>query len=150
MPEIYKTKIIKLLKHADYSPMKLSRLAKALGVSSEDYPQFKTAFQQLRRAGHVVIGSANQVNLPPMSGRIVGTFRANQRGFGFVVPLEPNAHGDLFVPAKATNSAMMPNRSRGRELSFDTEESPVRGVLGQSVYWANHALPPNPAENRPG
>ena len=106
MPEIYKTQIIKLLKHADYSPMKLSRLAKVLGVSSKDYPQFKSAFQQLRQAGQVVIGSANMVNLPPMSGRIVGTFRANARGFGFVIPLEPNSHGDLFVPAKATNGAM--------------------------------------------
>ncbi|GAF86942.1 unnamed protein product, partial [marine sediment metagenome] len=45
MPEIYKERIIKLLKHRDYTPLKLARLAKALGVSSEDYPQFKFAFE---------------------------------------------------------------------------------------------------------
>jgi ribonuclease R len=106
MPEVFKKRIIKLLKHPDYTPLKLAPLARALGVSSEDYPQFKLAFDQLRRAGHVVIGARNLVSLPPLSGRIIGTFRANPKGFGFVTPLEPNLHGDLFIPPSATAEAM--------------------------------------------
>ena len=106
MPEIYKKRIVQLLKHSDYTPLKLAQLAKALGVSSEDYPEFKAAFEEMRRAGHVVMGERNLVSLPAMSGRIIGTFRANARGFGFVTPLEPNAHGDLFVPPSATAEAM--------------------------------------------
>jgi ribonuclease R len=86
--------------------LKPAPLAKALGVSSEDYPQFKLAFEELHRAGHVVIGAKNLVSLPPLSGRIIGTFRANPRGFGFVTPLEPNSHGDLFIPPSATAEAM--------------------------------------------
>jgi len=106
MPEVFKKRIIKLLKHPDYTPLKLAPLAKALGVSSEDYPQFKAAFEELRRAGHVVIGARNLVSLPPLSGRIIGTFRANPKGFGFVTPLDPNTHGDLFIPPGATAKAM--------------------------------------------
>jgi ribonuclease R len=106
MPEIFKKRIVKLLKHSDYTPVKLSQLAKALGVSSEDYPQFKVAFDQLRQAGHVVIDAGNLVMLPSLAGRIVGTFRANPKGFGFVTPLEPNSHGDLFIPPDATADAM--------------------------------------------
>ena len=106
MPEIYKKRIVQLLKHSDYTPLKLAQLAKALGVSSEDYPEFKAAFEEMRRAGHVVMGERNLVSLPAMSGRVIGTFRANARGFGFVTPLEPNAHGDLFVPPSATAEAM--------------------------------------------
>jgi len=106
MPEIFKERIIKLLKHPDYTPLKLAPLAKALGVSSEDYPQFKLAFEELRRAGHVVIGARNLVSLPPLSGRIIGTFCANPRGFGFITPLEPASHGDLFIPPDATAKAM--------------------------------------------
>jgi ribonuclease R len=41
-----------------------------------------------------------------MAGTITGTFRANPRGFGFVTPLEPNAHGDLFIPPNATGRAI--------------------------------------------
>ncbi|MHC4322984.1 MAG: RNB domain-containing ribonuclease [Planctomycetota bacterium] len=106
MPEIFKNQIIKLLKHTDYEPLKLAQLAKALGISSEDYPDFKDAFDQLRHAGHVVIGARNLVSLPSLSGQIVGTFRANPRGFGFIVPLEPNSHGDLFIPPTAKADAI--------------------------------------------
>jgi len=106
MPDIYKRKIVKLLKHSDYTPLKLAQLAKVLGVSAENYPQFKLAFEELRRAGHIVLGERNLVSFPAMSGRIIGTFRANPKGFGFITPLEPNAHGDLFVPPNATAEAM--------------------------------------------
>jgi len=106
MPEIFKERIIKLLKHADYKPQKLAQLAKALGVSSGDYPQFKAAFGQLRQAGHVIIGAGNSVTLPSLAGQIVGTFRANPKGFGFVIPREPNSHGDLFIPPDNTSDAM--------------------------------------------
>ncbi len=106
MPEIYKEQIIKFLKHRDYTPLKLARLAKALGVSSEDYPEFKSAFDELRRAGRVIIGAGNLVKLPPLSGQIIGTFRANPKGFGFVTPLEANSQGDLFIPPSATADAM--------------------------------------------
>jgi ribonuclease R len=106
MPEIFKEKIIKLLKHADYEPLKLPQLAKALKIRPEDYPQFKAAFEQLRQVGHVMIGTGNLITLPAMSGQIIGTFRANPRGFGFVKPLEPNSHGDLFIPPNATAEAM--------------------------------------------
>jgi len=106
MPEIFKNQIIKLLKHTDYEPLKLSQLAKTLDVSPEDYQEFKDAFDQLRGAGHVVVGARNLVSLPALAGQIVGTFRANPRGFGFIVPLEPNSHGDLFIPPDSTASAM--------------------------------------------
>lgn len=106
MPEKFKHQILRFLKHRDYTPLKLRSLAKALGVPDEDYEQFKIAFEDLRRSGHVVIGSKNLISLPPISGKIVGTFRANPKGFGFVIPLEPNAHGDLFIPPGSTAEAM--------------------------------------------
>ncbi|MHC4394787.1 MAG: ribonuclease R [Planctomycetota bacterium] len=106
MPEVFKRKIVKLLKHSDYKPVKLAQLAKALDVSSQDYPKFKSAFDQLRTAGRVIIGPGNLVSLPAMAGQIIGTFRANPKGFGFVTPLELNTHGDLFIPPPATAGAM--------------------------------------------
>ncbi len=106
MAEIYKNRIIKLLKHSDYEPLKLGQLAKALGVSSEDYPHFKDSFEQLRQAGHVVIGAKNLISLPSLAGQIIGTFRANPKGFGFVIPREANAHGDLFIPPDDSAEAM--------------------------------------------
>ncbi len=106
MPTVFRERILKLLKNADYSPLKLAHLAKALGVESDAYPEFKAAFDELQRAGHVIIGSGNLVTLPAMAGQVVGTFRANPKGFGFVVPEQVNAHGDLFIPPGKTADAM--------------------------------------------
>ena len=106
MPNVFRERILKLLKHTDYSPLKVAHLAKALGVESDAYPEFKLAFDELRRAGHVIIGSGNLVTLPAMAGQVVGTFRANPKGFGFIVPQQVNAHGDLFVPPGKTADAM--------------------------------------------
>ncbi len=106
MAEVFKKRIVKLLRHSDYEPLKLAQLAKALGVSSENYEHFKAEFDQMRRAGHVVIGAKNLISLPSLSGQIVGTFRANPKGFGFITPLETNTHGDLFIPPDSTAEAM--------------------------------------------
>jgi ribonuclease R len=108
MPQVYKDRILKFLKREEYQPLKVAQLAKSLGVGVGDdaYTEFKAAFDELRRAGHIVIGSGNLVVLPAMAGQVVGVFRANPKGFGFVCPLEPNAHGDLFIPPDATADAM--------------------------------------------
>jgi ribonuclease R len=106
MPRVYKERILKFLRHPEYRPLKLPQLARSLGVEDDAYQQFRQAFDELRQAGHVVIGGGNLIMLPAMAGQIVGRFRANPKGFGFVVPLEPNAHGDLFIPPDETADAM--------------------------------------------
>ncbi|MGE5297477.1 MAG: ribonuclease R [Solirubrobacterales bacterium] len=106
MPQVYKDRILKFLKREEYQPLKLAHLAKALGVADDAYSVFKVAFDELRRAGHIVIGPGDLITLPAMATQVVGVFRANPKGFGFVCPLEPNAHGDLFIPPDATADAM--------------------------------------------
>ncbi len=106
MTETFKKRIIEILKHPEYEPVKLAQLSKVLGVSSQDYQAFKSAFDQLHKAGHVIIGAGNLVVSPSLAGQIIGTFRANPKGFGFVTLLEPDVHGDLFIPPDATANAM--------------------------------------------
>jgi len=117
MVDVYKERILQHLKHGDYRPVKPAQLAKALGVRSADYDGFEAAFEQLRQAGRVVMGARNLVSLPAMSGRIIGTFRANPRGFGFVSPLEANSHGDLFIAPGRTADAMTGDVVVARVLS---------------------------------
>ncbi len=57
----------------------------------------------MRSPGRVVWDAsapgARLIRLPALGNRVIGTFRQTSRGFGFVIPDEPNAHGDLFIPA---------------------------------------------------
>ena len=106
MTEAYKTQILKFLSRPGCGPMKLSALGKSLGVPQANWAQFHAAFKELRQSGKIVIGAKNLITLPAMSGRVIGKFRANQRGFGFVIPLEPTSTGDLFVSSRDTAGAM--------------------------------------------
>ena len=106
MLEVLKQRILKILKHRDYKPLKLAQLSRALGVEAADYPEFKRAFDELHGAGQVVIGAGNFIVLPSVTSQIIGTFRSNPKGFGFVIPLEANIHGDLFIPPDSTAGAM--------------------------------------------
>jgi len=86
--------------------MKLAALGKSLGVPEANWSEFHAAFKELRQAGKIVTGAKNLITLPAVSGRIVGTFRANPRGFGFVIPLEPTSNGDLYIGPQDTAGAM--------------------------------------------
>jgi len=82
------------------------RLAEAIGLGGDQYQDFQAALEQLRNGGQIAIDSRKAVSLPAIPNRVIGTFRANQRGFGFIIPLEPNAQGDLYVAPDDTAGAM--------------------------------------------
>ncbi len=107
MPERYKEVILKhLSQREDQPPLKPRQLARRIGIPDEDYGTFREAVKELRDSGRIVLGSRNALTLPEMGDRITGRFRPNPKGFGFVIPEEPNAHGDLFIPPDNKNGAL--------------------------------------------
>jgi ribonuclease R len=120
MPQRYAEAIIKYLSSRGYQPLKPRQLARQMGVAEADYDTFRTAVKILRDSGRAVMGAKNALTLPEMAGRVVGFYRANPRGFGFITPETPNAHGDLFVPEGAGGGALTGDlveavvRKRGR------------------------------------
>jgi ribonuclease R len=128
MSEIFKKQILRLLTHRDYTPLSTSSLAKELGVPAADIEEFLQAFEELRAAGRVIIGPRNVVTLPKMSDRIIGKFRMNAKGFGFVKPLEPNLHGDLFIPPGSTGEAMTGDTVMARTSARGKREGETRYV----------------------
>ncbi|MCP4456179.1 MAG: RNB domain-containing ribonuclease, partial [Planctomycetes bacterium] len=117
MEETLKKHIIKHLQDETYIPVKLAQIARDLGIGDEDYPAFEAAFEQLRNAGHIVIGQKSRIDLRPLPDQIIGIFRANARGFGFVAPSEPYAHGDLFIPPSRISDAMSGDRVVAKVVS---------------------------------
>ncbi len=97
MPKRFSERIIEFLRKPGYEPMKARKLARAIGIAEAQYGDFHDAVDALRRVGRVVLGTNNAVMLPPTPGKLVGTYRANPRGFGFVIPDESASHGDLYI-----------------------------------------------------
>lgn len=110
MPKHFSERIIEFLGEPQYRPMRARKLARAMGIAEAHRGDFHDAVDALRRSGRVVIGSNNAIMLPRRSGQIVGTFRGNPRGFGFVVPDEDTAHGDLYIPEGETLNAVTGDR----------------------------------------
>ena len=98
MPHDYTDRILRHVSHRDYQPQKPQSLARAMGIAEADYARFRQSVKALMKGGRIVLGSKNAIMLPALAGKIVGIYRANPRGFGFVVPDTPTAHGDLYIP----------------------------------------------------
>jgi ribonuclease R len=108
--EQLQTKILTHLESGQYRPQKPRSLAHELDLATEDqYHAFRDALRELRHQGRVVLGAGGTVVLPSADQRrdeFVGTYRGNKRGFGFVVPTDPQAHEDLYIPEGENNGAI--------------------------------------------
>ena len=104
--ERFADRIVRHLARQGYEPQKIRRLALAMGIADDEYGDFHGAVKALMKTGRIVMGSASALTLPDPARRVVGRFRSNPRGFGFVIPDTPNSHGDLFVPPGHSGDAI--------------------------------------------
>ena len=83
-------------------PLKTRALARQLGVPNEQYTDFRHLVRQMLDEGLLCYGPGRTLAIPDAKRQIVGVFRANRRGFGFIeCPGKP----DLFVPRGKTRGA---------------------------------------------
>ncbi|QQE13420.1 ribonuclease R [Planctomycetota bacterium] len=126
---IYQNRILDYISDRRYEPQTLRELAEELGVLGEEQEAFFEAAEQLLSDGHVILGSSETVTLPPPGKEMIGTYRRHERGFGFIVPDELTAHGDLFVPPGNGSDALTGDKVRARVISQKR-----RATMGKSPY----------------
>lgn len=103
-------RILRFVGAKGYTPQQIDEIATALRIAENEQGSFHDACKALRKTGRVVLGTRGALALPPPPSRLTGQFRANLRGFGFVIPEERNSHGDLYIPRGATGGAMTGDR----------------------------------------
>ncbi|MEE9294599.1 MAG: ribonuclease R [Phycisphaerae bacterium] len=116
IPESFKDRIVRHLAKQEYRPRKTRGLARGMGIADEEYGDFREAIKALMKTGRIVMGSGSALTLPDQARRVMGQFRSNPRGFGFVVPDTPSSHGDLFVPPGETGGAVTGDTVAARVL----------------------------------
>ena len=107
-------RILRFVGDRTYQPRQLTELARAMDIAANEQGDFHDACKALMQTGRIVLGARNAVLLSPPPGSMLGTYRANPRGFGFVIPDPPSAHGDLFVPAGRSGGAITGDIVRAR------------------------------------
>jgi len=116
MPDPTSERILKYIGASTYHPQKVRALARSMGIEEREYAEFRESIKSLMRSGRIVLGGGNAVMLPQTPGMILGTYRANPRGFGFVVPESPDEHGDLYIPPGESGGAVTGDTVRARIL----------------------------------
>lgn len=100
--EEIRSRILNEVRSESYRPQKPRSLAKDIHLhGDQEYPAFREALKELMRQGRVIMGSGGAVVLPSQQqsrNTIVGVYRQHRRGFGFVIPSDPQGHADLFIP----------------------------------------------------
>ncbi|HUU82742.1 MAG TPA: ribonuclease R [Phycisphaerae bacterium] len=115
-PERFADRIVRHLARKGYRPQKVEKLARDMGIADAEYGDFRKAVKGLMKTGRVVMGSASALTLPDPPRTVVGRFRLNPKGFGFVIPDTPNSHGDLFVPPGEAGGAITGDMVSARVL----------------------------------
>jgi len=119
MPNIH-DKLIEIITSSDYLPLDTEALYEAVFAvlehsdsPSDDYEDYLDALDDLEDAGAIVTTKRGKIIAAESSSLIKGTFRATQRGFGFVMPDPEYARrcsGDIFIAAEDTMAALNDDR----------------------------------------
>ena len=110
----YERRLLAHLKHERYTPANIETLAHDLGVAEEDHAAFEAAVDDLISRKMLMKDGSSAVRLPSMPDEVVGSFRKNPRGFGFVIPAVSFREGDIFIPPDSTGNALTGDTVRVR------------------------------------
>jgi ribonuclease R len=117
--------VLELVALSSYKPITVKTMARRLQIGSDNYAEFRSAVKQLVKEGKLDLGKDKTLGLPDRAGMIVGVFRRNAKGFGFVRPRASDARIDqIYIPPEASRDA-----SSGDEVAVKiTKRSRERGL----------------------
>ena len=94
------------VRHERYEPAGMAEIARDLAVPEAEMAEFEGALEGLVKSKTLVRDSAGRMSLPRMPSEVIGKFKKNPRGFGFVVPEGAFREGDVFIPPPAVGDAL--------------------------------------------
>ena len=102
-----------------YVPMKIKEIAMVLQITKEQRKELQEVLDSLVEEGKISLSKRGKYS-KGQTKRIMGTFQANIRGFGFV--MVEGQEEDIFIPAENVNGAF-----QGDEVEcIITELFPIR------------------------
>jgi ribonuclease R len=105
MTDTIKSQIVSFMENAEKKSFSMEEIAQGLHLEkAEEFKMLVQTIAKMEREKTVTFNNKGKVKLPQQLSVIEGTYRANERGFGFVTidPEEP----DVYIPKDSTGYAM--------------------------------------------
>lgn len=99
-----KSKILDFMQDKQYIPMKAKEIASILNVPKNEYEDFRILLNQLEEENKIEKNKKSKYKLIDTSKFLIGIFRANQKGFGFV-KLE-DSDEEIYISEHNTKNAL--------------------------------------------
>ncbi len=105
MPD-FAARVMKLVSEPDYKPITLKAMSRRFEVEPDDYAEFRGTVKRLVKDGKLEVGKDKTLRQPERAGLIVGVFRRNAKGFGFVRPHSTASRSDqIYVSPDGSGDA---------------------------------------------
>ncbi|ATW25823.1 ribonuclease R [Candidatus Formimonas warabiya] len=99
--------LLSYMRESTYKPLNAEELIHALQV--KDIQEFIALLRDMESRGLIVFTRKNRYGLPERMGLIPGRFQGHAKGFGFLIPDNPEQN-DIFISADNTSGAMHNDR----------------------------------------
>lgn len=126
-----KTVILEFMKNKSYVPMKAKEIASILMVSKSKYDNFKNILDELEEDFKIKKNKKGQYKI--MDGNYIeGVFRAHEKGYGFVTPLDKEI-SDIYIKKGNTKSALNGDKVLVQLVKEKEESYSAEGIIAKVI-----------------
>jgi len=134
-----KERIKGFLNDRSYHPLTFDELVVSLDVPKEDIELFRQCLEELEEEGYIYRTKKNRYVAPEKIGLVPGTFQGHERGYGFVVPDDPN-QSDVFIQSDRVKGAMHGDRVVARIIKFYADDRHSEGEIVKILSRAHEKI----------
>lgn len=132
-------RILQYMREDAYKPLTIEELVSVLKIKKDEIGSFSAVIDEMEKAGYIVKTRRGRYGIPEKMNLVVGRLHAHQRGFGFIIPDNPEIQ-DVFIPADGMNGAMHNDRVIARISGKSSAERSYEGEIIRILYRANKEI----------
>jgi ribonuclease R len=106
-------KILAFMRKEAYKPLAPDDLAAEMGLKAKELADFWPLLAELERDAVIIKTRFGKYGVPERMNLVVGALSASEKGFGFVIPDDPE-EADVYIPPDAMNGALNGDRVAAR------------------------------------
>lgn len=134
-----KDRIKGFIHEKSYHPLSFEELIVVLDVPKEDIEAFRQVLDEMEAEGQIFQTRKGRYGAPERMGLVTGKFQGNERGFGFVIPDDPDQN-DLFIQIDHLNGVMHGDKVVARITKYPESGRRGEGEIIKILQRANDRI----------